>query len=297
MDSKLINNQIIHVKHQIVIIAIGGPTCSGKTTLSKTLQNQLSNSIILHQDDFVPNSKDIPIHPIHKVPDWDDPRGAIDWLRLRKILQDLKELEKIQETFQTTASSSIIHQNGDNIDIDFSHSIFQNRFNQLIQSIHSHDHLNQSTTNTQTLIQPPPKSPPADQHLAFITQNNQPTKLITKFHYVILDGFLLFWDLDCFKNYDLKFFIRESYQVLKERRRLRQLYYTAEGDTWVDPPNYWDQIVWPAYLFAHQHMFQDENVETGEFDQNSWAGASTVLLVPDLHFAQPMAHSLVHTPA
>jgi nicotinamide/nicotinate riboside kinase len=32
---------------------------------------------------------------------------------------------------------------------------------------------------------------------------------------------------------------------------------------WRDPPNYWEQIVYPAYVKAHKHLFKDENVEKG----------------------------------
>jgi nicotinamide/nicotinate riboside kinase len=45
-------------------------------SLAKNLRKVLPNSHILHQDDFAPKSEEIPIHPVHGVPDWDDPRGA-----------------------------------------------------------------------------------------------------------------------------------------------------------------------------------------------------------------------------
>lgn len=28
----------------------------------------------------------------------------------------------------------------------------------------------------------------------------------------------------------------------------------AEGGVWQDPPDYFDQIVWPAYVKAHEHV-------------------------------------------
>jgi len=36
-----------------------------------------------------------------------------------------------------------------------------------------------------------------------------------------------------------------------------------EGSLWRDPPNYWEQIVYPAYLDAHREMFEDGDVERG----------------------------------
>ena len=36
-----------------------------------------------------------------------------------------------------------------------------------------------------------------------------------------------------------------------------------EGALWRDPPNYFEQIVYPAYVRAHNHIFTDGNIETG----------------------------------
>ena len=37
-----------------------------------------------------------------------------------------------------------------------------------------------------------------------------------------------------------------------------------EGTLWRDPPNYWEQIVYPAYMDAHEEVFQNGDVEEGE---------------------------------
>ena len=36
-----------------------------------------------------------------------------------------------------------------------------------------------------------------------------------------------------------------------------------EGSLWRDPPDYWDDIVYPAYLDAHKDIFVDGDVEHG----------------------------------
>ena len=41
-----------------------------------------------------------------------------------------------------------------------------------------------------------------------------------------------------------------------------------EGTLWRDPPHYWEQIVYPAYLDAHRDLFQDGDVEAGEPSSN-----------------------------
>ncbi|KAH9446676.1 hypothetical protein Pst134EA_030585 [Puccinia striiformis f. sp. tritici] len=230
LTSKMTSNSP-HDYQDVLVIAIGGPTCSGKTTLAKNLRKILPNSEILHQDDFAPKSEDIPIHPVHGVPDWDDPSGAIDWDRLRKTISQLKndKDERLPET---------------------------------------HDDLNVSANAVEVDV---------TKYAGWIDRLKG-LRLPQRF--IILDGFLLYWDEKCVTNYDLKFFVRESYEVLKERRRIRQTYHTADGMTWQDPPGYWDQIIWPAYLKAHGHMFKEGLVETSDLDRNSWAGKDVVLLEP-----------------
>lgn len=39
-----------------------------------------------------------------------------------------------------------------------------------------------------------------------------------------------------------------------------------------DPPEYWDQIVWPAYISAHRPLFVDGNVESGQPDESKIEG-------------------------
>lgn len=37
-----------------------------------------------------------------------------------------------------------------------------------------------------------------------------------------------------------------------------------EGTLWQDPPNYWENIVWPAYVDAHKGVFENGDVEHGK---------------------------------
>ncbi|KAF8633633.1 hypothetical protein AX15_001322 [Amanita polypyramis BW_CC] len=73
---------------RVILIGVGGPTCSGKTTLAKHLQNILPNSVIVHQDDFWPD--EVPIHPKYNVQDWDSASGAIAWPRFVDFLRQIK---------------------------------------------------------------------------------------------------------------------------------------------------------------------------------------------------------------
>jgi nicotinamide/nicotinate riboside kinase len=37
-----------------------------------------------------------------------------------------------------------------------------------------------------------------------------------------------------------------------------------EGSLWRDPPQYWEHIVYPAYLEAHSQIFEGGDVEKGQ---------------------------------
>ncbi len=83
---------------RIIVVGVGGATCSGKTTLAKHLLqilNQTPNSssddgeakkvtghgikdaFILHQDDFAPPEASLPVNKEFGVTDWDHPPTAV----------------------------------------------------------------------------------------------------------------------------------------------------------------------------------------------------------------------------
>ncbi|KAH8983905.1 P-loop containing nucleoside triphosphate hydrolase protein [Lactarius hatsudake] len=71
-------------KTRVILVGIGGATCSGKTTLAKHLRNIIPDSFIIHQD--VPPKQTLPIHPTFGQ-DWDSAPTAIAWPRLREFLR------------------------------------------------------------------------------------------------------------------------------------------------------------------------------------------------------------------
>ena len=79
---------------------------------------------------------------------------------------------------------------------------------------------------------------------------------------VLVDGFLLF--SEGMKNicdmFDVRLFLRTSYETTKRRREARSGYVTLEG-FWEDPPGYVDKIVWPNYVNDHKFLFNNGNVE------------------------------------
>ncbi|KAB5595973.1 Nicotinamide riboside kinase [Ceratobasidium theobromae] len=187
-----------------------------------------------HLRDILPNSfiihqdpqELVPIHPVYNVQDWDDPPGAIDWPRLRASLKYVKE------------------------------------YGVLPESHHSHDHLNEQKEV------PIPQDMIERLTIRFKETENQWSAKGYEVMWGLLDGFLLYWDKEVVDYLDLKIFMRVPEEVLRKRRHERHGYHTAvqsdpEGSLWRDPPHYWEQIVYPAYVRANEHLFEGEDVERG----------------------------------
>ncbi|KAF7428531.1 ribosylnicotinamide kinase [Pleurotus ostreatus] len=123
----------------------------------------------------------------------------------------------------------------------------------------SHDHLNE-----QQVVPVPDEL--ADKWRAHFQALQQKLEAETKEKIIwgLVDGFLLYWNHDVVDQLDVKFFLRVPHDALKKRRHDRHGYHTAEGALWRDPPQYWENIVYPAYVEAHRHLFVDGDVEHGK---------------------------------
>ncbi|KAI0296516.1 P-loop containing nucleoside triphosphate hydrolase protein [Multifurca ochricompacta] len=213
-------------KTRVILVGIGGATCSGKTTLAKHLRNILPDSFIIHQDDFAPPEATLPIHPTLGQ-DWDTAPTAIAWPRLRTFLHTVKRIARIPDD----------------------HS--------------SHDHLNEQ--------KPVPLTDSvAERWTTEITRVQKEVEAAsgTRVVWGLVDGFLLYWDQEVVDTFDAKVFLRVPCDVLKERRKKRSGYATAEqmnteGAFWKDPPDYFEQLVYPAYVDAHRSIFINGDVEQG----------------------------------
>ncbi|KAJ2853224.1 ribosylnicotinamide kinase, partial [Coemansia erecta] len=88
----------------------------------------------------------------------------------------------------------------------------------------------------------------------------------TPFSIILLDGILLFHKTALSQGgchpgsiCDTGVFIYAHYSTLKNRRNGRSGYATKDG-IWVDPPGYFDNIVWPNFIKFHP-QFVDHNGE------------------------------------
>ncbi|KAJ7668469.1 hypothetical protein DFH06DRAFT_1181813 [Mycena polygramma] len=209
-------------KTRVILIGIGGATCSGKTTLAKHLKRILPNSVIIHQDDFAPPQELVPVHPVHNVQDWDAAPGAIQWPRMITFLREVKATGEIPADHR------------------------------------SHDHLNEQKDL------PIPEDVRARWTAVFEGLRAQRAAADDEeIVWGLVDGFLLYWHAEVIAQLDVRIYLRVPEETLRARRHERHGYHTAEGTLWRDPPHYWENIVYPAYVDANRDVFEGGDVEKG----------------------------------
>ncbi|KDQ06486.1 hypothetical protein BOTBODRAFT_193029 [Botryobasidium botryosum FD-172 SS1] len=222
MTTQVPSNASVHV----VMIAIGGATCCGKTTLAKQLRKCLPDSIMIHQDDFFPPNQDnLPYNEELKEYDWDNAATAIDWPKFVASLEHVKRTGRLPDG----------HTSWDNC-------------NDVKEISASDDVLNKWRN-------------------AFLgTEENYAKSTGKKLVWIVVEGFLLFWHQAIVDLLDARIFLRAPRDIIKERRLNRPVYYPAEGldEAWVTYPAYWDQLVYPAYVRAHNDLFEAGDIEHGK---------------------------------
>ncbi|WFD21164.1 hypothetical protein MCAP1_003424 [Malassezia caprae] len=227
----------------IVILGVGGPTSSGKTSLAKNLlailqppadaSSPIAAVHVLHQDDFTPPKAEIPWNDTWKVQDWDTPHGSCNYRRLERVLQYFIEHHALPPDFQSSE-----HRRS-----NYSCSLPQNELALWRQEFH---------IRAASQLVHSSRCPPA-------------RKVVV----LIVEGFLIYYDAAVRNLFDIRLFLRVSKATMLRRRTERQNYVLEDGQVWEDPPFYFDEIVWPAYVEAHGHMFEQGDVEHGALVKTS----------------------------
>ncbi|ORX76954.1 P-loop containing nucleoside triphosphate hydrolase protein [Basidiobolus meristosporus CBS 931.73] len=208
---------VIHRKQQrLVIVGIGGPSASGKTTVARYLSKILPNCWLIHQDDFYKPESEIPIDKETGLANWDIPE-AIDIARFMDILGEAMESDHISEYVSTELPEDPNRVHIDEPTLSHMKSQFE-------------DHLNRTKSSFGSV------------------------------RFLLIDGFIMYCFPELVRHLDVKIFIKASYETLKRRREEKIGYTTLEG-FWVDPPGYFDKIVWPNYLACNRHIINPETEE------------------------------------
>ncbi|KAJ1503449.1 ribosylnicotinamide kinase [Coelomomyces lativittatus] len=77
---------------------------------------------------------------------------------------------------------------------------------------------------------------------------------------VLLDGFLLHYEPSVCMNMHGNIFLSCSYETCQYRRSLRSGYLSNDGQVWSDPPNYFENLVWPSYLCLNDRILSNSTI-------------------------------------
>ncbi|KAF1812651.1 hypothetical protein P152DRAFT_378330, partial [Eremomyces bilateralis CBS 781.70] len=229
-----------------LLVAISGPTSSGKTTVARHLLRLLhslapdgppaTQPLLIHEDDFYRSDTDIPVKD--GVQDWDC-LEAIDVPVFEAALLEIRGGGRLPDGFK---SLELPEDNGSTA--DGVHDVPDRAQN---DSGISEALLTRLRERLRDVLEVP-------------SNNGQGTAV--KFRVCLVEGFLLFQPA-MFTTpgvFDLKLLLLASHAAAKQRREARSGYVTLEG-FWTDPPGYVDKIVWPNYVESHAAYFQNGDVE------------------------------------
>lgn len=207
-----------------LLIALSGPTSSGKTTVASALTSIFPQArlTLVHADDFYKSDSAIPLHPTG-VQDWDC-AAAIDLPRFRQTLQHIKNGGALPD--------DLVQQGG------------------VEDGVHA-----SPKDQNQASVSPECVARLQDGVEAWLPRG-APT-------IVLVEGFLLFgeavWE-ELGRLFDRAILLRATRANAGRRRASRNGYVTLEG-FWQDPPGYFEQVVWPNYVKEHGYLFEDGDVE------------------------------------
>ena len=247
-----------------LLLALAGPTSSGKTTIATALSLIFSSSsepreppaptinplITIHADDFyLPDSK-IPTLP-DSTQDWDCAE-ALDVPRFESVLATVRDggevpwdlvrqggLEDGERGGGTGAAGAVNIQ-----------GTTQEEVEKELDGIHG---VKDSPISNATIA-------------ALRLQVQAWPEEAKRRRIVLVEGILLFSPHPPLRVlnplYDTKILLRSTRTAAKRRREARNGYVTLEG-FWQDPPGYFDKVVWPGFERAYRGLFVDGDVEGG----------------------------------
>lgn len=202
---------------KLIVVGVGGPSSSGKTTVCNSLNTLLPHCTVIHLDDFYLPDSQIPIDLKTNLENWDCPE-SINWPKFCDYIDEIRKTSGKALPLKSKELESSLKLSSE--EIDDAKSLLSDKFRSLNFT-----------------------------------------------HVVLVDGFMLYHDKAISDLFDVKLYFRAPYAMLKARREGRAGYTTEEG-FWVDPPGYFDQIVWPQYVLSHKHLFVNDDVN-GVLNQNS----------------------------
>ncbi|KAJ3360329.1 ribosylnicotinamide kinase [Allomyces javanicus] len=236
----------------IKVVAVGGASASGKSHLADQLRTVLAPHVpvfVFRQDRFFKPSDKIPIDPTTGFDNWDAP-DALDWPALHAALRSVRSATSLDDLHGLWTTHDL-----------------------------GRDGQEEVRAGGPAPTASAPWHPPRD----WLATVLNPTIDAL----VLIDGFLLFHDATAVEDADACVFVATGYATCHQRRKARAGYNCSDGVFWADPPSYFDDLVWPAYLKYNQRVLAllPPQYATAQLDEDGavdwYLAAPTVVRVPD----------------
>lgn len=230
-----------------LLIALSGPSSSGKTTLARHLRDIFNSSptnlFIIHEDDFYKTDKDIPKglfssedHGTRELDDWDCVE-SLDLPLLERVLTYVKRYGSLPSDFASKEDQNSVGESG----------ISDEQISSLRDQVQSGQEVTICIVDG-FLLYPDPKAEAGSE--------------LERLHSILKTVV------------DLKLFLPSTRQETIKRRTKRTGYVTLEG-FWEDPPGYVEDVVWPNYVRDHGWLFGDtKNADAGKVISSAVAEAN-----------------------
>ena len=244
-----------------LLLALAGPTSSGKTTIATALSlifappplhthrdlgtNPLT---IIHADDFYRPDSQIPTRA-DGTQDWDCPE-ALDLTRLHTVLCTVRDGGEIPRDLVRQGGLEDGEPSGGAGAKDNSKS--EGTTTEEVKAEHDGVHgVQNSPISAEKLT--------ALRHKLSLWPANAKERRI-----VLIEGILLFSPVPPLSTltpiFNVRILLRTTRDAAKRRREARAGYVTLEG-YWQDPPAYFDEVVWPGFVRAYSGLFLEGDVE------------------------------------
>jgi len=115
-------------REKVIVVAIGGATCTGKTQLAVRLQRVLGHCLLLHLDDYEKDEPG-PLHPVYRIADNEDPPTAFEWTLWRDDV--LRLISQAKKKARALARTSGLHTPDKATKVDLLSESWSDRFERI----------------------------------------------------------------------------------------------------------------------------------------------------------------------
>ncbi|KAI9757479.1 MAG: ribosylnicotinamide kinase [Lichina confinis] len=253
----------------MIVVGVSGPSSSGKTTLSRALRDLFESAgvptVLVHEDDFYLDEQSLPFTPSGQR-DWDSASS----LNLPSLVDTLQYIRSHDGVLPPELHSIEDQQNASALSmLDVPSSVKKFLRHRILESSVPLSHTRLAILDGFLLYGEPVAAIAAEVDVKLFLRTDYTT---VKTRREKRGGYVT--RLSAAAGEDVRHADTQGHEQLDARRDIVGDGTTmSNGNTavstgyWVDPPGYFDEVVWPNYIRDHAFLFKNGNVE-GNLDHD-----------------------------